>query len=326
MKFFNDKKTLFLFVIFWVLDLGAQNLVVNSSFEDSLYCPKTLGQIDACIGWKSAINTPDYFCCKNPDSGVPSNDWGYQKSGSGNAYAGLIVYSSLSTDQREIIISKLSNSLIKGKKYYVSFKYNRANNTRYATNKLGVTFSTLNITHSNDIHKIVYKNSSKVYSKIINNDTINWKTISGSFIADSSYEYILIGNFFSDSLIEIQEDNSKFSDWSYYYIDDVCVSEDSSLCSNNLNFIAEMDFGKWMIYPNPTEELIYISIPEFDISSKNSITFSVLSMEGKLQYERQFTELNNKNVTLDISELNTGFYQLLVYTSFGFKCFKFLKL
>ena len=58
-------------------------------------------------------------------------------------------------------------------------------------------------------------------------DTMNWQTVSGSFIANGNEAYLLIGYFFSevqDDTIQILDSNVVQSQgYGYYYIDDVQV-------------------------------------------------------------------------------------------------------
>jgi hypothetical protein len=42
-------------------------------------------------------------------------------------------------------------------------------------------------------------NQAALYSSTIINDTTNWVNSTGAFIADSSYQYVILGNFFKDN-------------------------------------------------------------------------------------------------------------------------------
>src|SRR3954465_9815496 len=79
--------------------VGAQNLVPDSSFELYSTCPSTDGQIDFATGWSDPTGTaPDYFnSCADVSTGysVPANDLGTMTAHTGNAYAGLFTYFSL---------------------------------------------------------------------------------------------------------------------------------------------------------------------------------------------------------------------------------------
>ena len=109
---------------------------------------------------------------------------------------------------------------------------------------------------------------------------MNWITISGSFIADSAYTYICLGNHFDDSLTtSVQQHAVIFGYNAYYYLDDVCVSTDSMTCSA-ITQVQEINSDKSMyIFPNPFHNNIYINIPEgkeydfrlYDITGRNII-------------------------------------------------------
>ena len=100
------------------------NLVQNGSFEDYTICPSNAFEVENCIGWYSAANTPDYFnvCASLLPLGtgvsVPSNSYGFQYAYQGNAYmgAGMLCPDNI----REIIRGTLIDSLALGIKYYIS--------------------------------------------------------------------------------------------------------------------------------------------------------------------------------------------------------------
>jgi hypothetical protein len=87
---------------------------------------------------------------------------------------------------------------------------------------MGAKFSTdlfyCDSTMSNDAH---------VFETNIITDSLGWTRISGTFIADSAYSIIAIGNFFADSVTDTLKFFTDFLDQSYYFLDDVCVSTDS---------------------------------------------------------------------------------------------------
>src|SRR5262249_45922638 len=113
-----------------------------------------------------------------------------------------------------------------------------------AINNLGVLFSTrpycvvyddtfLNICVLNDDAPLT--NFAHVYSTQIIDDTVKWKTIEGSFIADSAYEYIIVGNVYDFAHTSYRAFRIDPNHFPYYYVDDVCVSEDSFTCVNIKN-------------------------------------------------------------------------------------------
>lgn len=183
------------------------NLVPNPSFEIFDTCPDNLGQISRANGWFSSKPSPDYFnsCANSSDwSYVPSNYWGYQIPASGLGYAGFTAKVG-QFNIREYLSIQLNNSLQIGAKYFVSMKVCLAFNPNFGSsdycgiNKLGALFST-NI--YSDIENAPICNCPQFYSSSIISDTLNWTMIKGSFVADSIYKFINIGNFFTDSMTD----------------------------------------------------------------------------------------------------------------------------
>jgi hypothetical protein len=130
--------------------------VPNCSFEDTVACPDSYGQIDKANGWSSYGSSPDYFnsCCPWTMVHVPNNAFGFQYPANGNAYAGFIAYDELSPySNKEFIGRALSQQLSIGQKYYVSFKLNLPKKDTasinmddcitFACNNIGILFSTV---------------------------------------------------------------------------------------------------------------------------------------------------------------------------------------
>lgn len=288
----------------------SQNLVSNPSFEQFDTCPNMQDQIIYATGWtKFNQYSPDYFnsCSTNPWFSVPYNWGGYQLAADGNAYAGIYTYETpqppIDTLLREYIGAQLLVPLVMGTKYYFSFKTNLAIDTNHifnqATNNLGMLFSTVPYSPSNPTPT---KNFAHVYSAFVITDTMNWTTISGSFITDSAYQYISIGNFFDDvNTIVIQQQDTISDKSAYYYIDDVYVSTDSISGG-----IAEQDAqGSIIIYPNPFAESSNVKI-NCNCSFNNS-TASIFDFYGR---EVKTYSFSNKEMGIDRDGLLTGIYFL----------------
>ena len=141
-----------------------------------------------------------------------------------------------------------------------------ADRSYYASNKIGVAFST--VPYDYLINPPPVNNQAKVYAAVVI-DTINWVEISAIFIADSVYKYNMIGNFFKDSLAtKITNDTiTSFAlMWAYYYVDDVCVSTDSATSISETGVVSFTP-SVFTIYPNPiTNEINVISnsIQQYD--------------------------------------------------------------
>ena len=288
------------------------NLVPNPSFEDTVGCPIGGLVVDYAVGWHSYKLTPDYFNnCNSTVVGVPSNYMGFQHARTGVAYAGFITISFGSMNNKEIIGAQLNQQMQVGQTYYVSFYVNRAYNpatfynyNNLATNKIGVRFST--ISYPNFwTEPIPINDTAHVYTNTIITDTVNWVKISGTFIADSAYNYIAIGNFFTDSLTSrIQLDS--IASFAYYYVDDICVSTDSNYC-DSISGITNIDFKNPMkIFPNPLQS-------ELNIESIGFTDIEIYDDIGKLVFEKKFIDAIYRT-KIQLPNLCKGLYVVKIKT------------
>ena len=176
------------------------NLVPNPSFEDTIACPHNANQLGNASGWYVSRESPNYFneCAFITDgSSVPYNMAGYQYAHSGTAYCGFAAYSRVGANYREYFTCQLIHPLITGTKYKVSYYLSLANSfVNLSCNKIGLLFSTINYNLSNPAP---VGNYSQFCTDSIITDTLNWVHIESSFIADSDYVYITVGNFFDDT-------------------------------------------------------------------------------------------------------------------------------
>jgi hypothetical protein len=288
-----------------------QNLVPNPSFEIFSSCPNGLnsGSPDELIkatGWCTYRETPDYYNnCANQTTAVsiPDNFCGYQLPASGNGYVGFQAY--FTTDFREVLGCQLTSTLIIGQKYFVTFKVVNAGapgtfgtGFNCCTNKIGARFSTVPNTYSNPT---AINNIANVYTDSIIKDTISWFTISGSFIADSNYQYIAIGNFFDDANTDTLKFNTSACR-AYYLVDHICVSTDS-LYAANWEFVEDTFQNPIHIFPNPTYGIMNVSF-QGDIIP----TISLYNSIGETIVIKAIVSQND--IELNLSELSAGVYYL----------------
>jgi hypothetical protein len=265
MKTFNLKCLVIIIKLILIVNYFTKaqtNLIPNPSFEDTILCPYQLDQVNYANGWFSAYNSPDYFNSCAPvvsTVSIPSNCFGHQNASFGNAYSGF--WAKNINNYREYLGTQLISSLQVGIKYYISFKVSLSSNPVFSeycgVNKLGIHLSTMN---KASIYATPLNNYSQVYSDNIITDTLDWITIRGSFISDSSYTYIIFGNFFTDSLTDsIQVLGNQCE--AYYFLDDVCLSSDSALAYNYppLGLLEEQNLNKIYISPNPCIDYININ-------------------------------------------------------------------
>jgi hypothetical protein len=283
--------------------LGQTNLVNNPSFETYTACPTNSDQLKYATGWQTFGESPDYFNSCNPTSfNVPSNIIGYQSALTGVAYAGFVAYSSLGL-AREIIGSLLTQSLTIGTKYYVSMNVSLAEFDATTKNyipcdKVGIRFSSVPFS---TITPAPINNISHVYATTIISDTMNWTKISGSFVADSNYKYIMIGNFFNDANTDtIYRPTGQYS---YFYVDDICVSTSSLTCPIVTNIKSNEESKSVSIYPNPANSFVSVS----NLSGKKCI----VSLTNTLGIELYISNITT-DLQIDLSTFIDGVYFIYI--------------
>lgn len=296
----------FFFFFFFVNFSGhvnAQNLLPNSSFEENTSCPANYDQVDSVLGWFAVAETPDYFnvCSTISPVSVPSNIFGYQQALDGDAYCGMICYYGESI-YREYIGTQLTNSLIIGEKYFVSFYVSHATGYYYeACNKLGCKLSTVPFIVDN----IIPDNHANFFSDSVITDTTNWILIKGSFIADSEYNYIAIGNFFDNEYTDTVGPDINIP-VCYYYIDAVCLSIDTLSCypHDGLDPINENFFA--FIYPNPFATQLQI---QYTITQPGEL--AVYDALGR-KVKSCSLPSHHKTFQLSLAELPAGIYLVAI--------------
>ncbi len=225
-----------------------QNFVPNNSFEDFTICPAITGQISNSDGWYSpSQGTPDYFnecAATGSDVDVPNNIYGQQIANSGEAYAGILVYSE--EDKREYLSRQMNDVMEIGKTYCVDFKVSLADNPSfgfYGIENIGIDFSANPPNFGGD--QVINRNPEVLYNNGIIDERNLWTTITGTFVADQPYEFFTIGNFYDNEATNgggVDPGTNDTLDV-YYYIDDVNIYEipedlvsieNQTVCENEL--------------------------------------------------------------------------------------------
>jgi len=225
----------------------------------------------------------------------------------GNHYVGILAsyvdFSYNDLDYREYVAIKLSESLDIGTRYFVSFHVSLGDSVNYTTDKIGALFQVDSLYYDTpDFIPLIpqIENPSGNFFT----DKVNWTLVTGTFIADSAYQHILIGNFNSGSntprqLVPGGGNSMPLEyDWTYFYLDDICVSTDSLACHQPLA-IKESDDLKINIYPNPSEDEVTI-----ELSEPSMINLQVISIQGKLVLSKK----HDTSMSLDVSGLPSGVY------------------
>jgi hypothetical protein len=248
--------------------LKSQNLVPNPSFELLNTCPVNDNFSNIQNWFSPTTASPDIFDTCSVDVaneiGVPQNFAGYQYALDGSTYVGLIAYYDSISPWREYVEVKLTSALIIGTKYFVTFYVNLSDTSREAIDQLGCCFSTDTIKRQ-DV--LPFTNTPQISNPNFNylSNRSNWMKISGSFIADSAYKFMTIGNFKDSAQTHDIYIPGGASDQSwevaYYYIDYVCVSTDSLACNATIG-IEDYKSGSLSIFPNPANEFFTIKVNE----------------------------------------------------------------
>ena len=226
--------------LFQQLPSFAQNLVPNPSFEiinappDTVfsgYCYLYTGGFSPPLSqeppWDTPTNgSPDpYNICSHPISSasIPMNWAGYQQPHSGNGYAAQAFYLG---SYREYIQVELDTPLVAGNKYCASFYVNRADSSKLACNNFGMYFST---THTFIANQLPLPFIPQINDTNIVTDSTGWTLVYGQYEANGGERYIIIGNFYSDSLTDTIQvfghPHTYQQNLAYYFIDDVSVFE-----------------------------------------------------------------------------------------------------
>jgi hypothetical protein len=284
---------------------NGQSLVENYSFEEFGACPNDLAEVILAVGWLSAGSTPDYFdSCSTNFVSVPGNLMGYQMAATGNAYCGFCSYHP--ENYREFIRGNLLVPLTIGATYKVSYKVSSGKSQDQAvglfSNHLDALFTNVEYTEQNPVPLL---NAASIDEDSVIKDTLNWVTISGYFIADSSYTFIIIGNFYDNENTDTIRQHPVTGYAAYYYVDDVSVIKQTE--SGVPPMINQVQL---LIFPNPLTTSTSIILTNFT-RPLNIQLFDELGEEIPLQY---YTTQQGSRIilTIDRGELLGGMYFLSV--------------
>ncbi|MFM2225568.1 MAG: hypothetical protein RJA07_1770 [Bacteroidota bacterium] len=320
----------FILICFFALvnkNANAQNLIPNPSFEQNQNCLFAINQynsIDSCVvNWTDPIdNFTQYFNPCNADSNyrTPLSGGAYQAAKDGNAYVGISMIAknaSDTTDYHQYIQTKFTQHLIIGKKYSFKMYVNLADSMEFdgsggqsmvfACNNVGVFFSTWKAFFNHtSISNPIYIKPQLLFTQVVK-DTANWTELSQTFIADSAYEYITIGNFMHDYQCKIDTISQPHIyatgviGAAVFFIDDLSLVEDTS---SGIEKITTNE--KLKVFPNPViNQLTVIGNQSRTFGSVNTIEVTnLLGQQQNVKVEKLTTE----NCQLTTENLPSGIY------------------
>jgi len=261
---------------FAIAPSASQNLVPNPGFELNDTCPYTFGfqGNSKPLNWNGWNQSPDYFhSCAGSLGGVdtlisvPLNGFGFQYPMHGEAYVGMYAYGATggNVDYREFLGCQLIEALVVGETYEMSCYTNVAFGGNYwaptwACNNMGMLFTMEpNVWTGVNQPPFNARNYAHLNSSIVNSDTVDWRLVSGSFVADSAYQYLVIGNFFSNALTDTFHIVPGNSLGAYYFVDGVCVRRSGQPCEF-LTTVPEIEEIGTYVWPNPSSNRISVNV------------------------------------------------------------------
>jgi hypothetical protein len=318
------KFKLFILLFFLYIPVKAQNLVLNSSFEDTISCSNwmsgTFGNSLPAQNWLGCIQgSPDFYhpgYCGN--ALMPSSPIGYQWARTGVAYEGFGAYTPNILNHHEFIGGILSDSLIAGHNYSINFYLSLANSCQYYIDRIGVYFSndTIQIPQQGNFapYYIPYTPQFETMQGNLISDTANWVQITGNIIAAGGERFFAIGNFRDDNYISIDSISSGSSSGAYYFIDDVSITD--STVGIIENYLLQAD-----ISPNPCIKYLSIQIGNHTSEPLQLKIYTLLGAESSsIIYPAGI-----KPKEIDVSALSPGVYFLTLQSAKGKTIKKFVK-
>jgi outer membrane protein OmpA-like peptidoglycan-associated protein len=232
--------SVWLTVLFFPAFLAGQNLVPNPGFESyrkipPTYCHSAKEFRDCMEDWTLPnLATSDYFNskCRANASTNRNNFAGFQKPKEGEAYAGFYLYEDHSANYREYLQVKLLAPLRAGTVYDIRFYISLSESSVYAIDRLGVLFLK-KPSKQHNVFIIPKAASVETPEGVYFEDKTRWMEVHLSYTARGNERFLVVGNFRRNEDMhrkEVPVNRKKYfkESGTYYYVDDVCVSEQAS--------------------------------------------------------------------------------------------------
>lgn len=204
------------------------NYVNNGSFEN--YFTSVIYKIP--YYWGATDSTKYFGELLTSPSKVPKSGYTYQWPKAGKNFFITSPYSQFTNNNRGYPRNRLKQPLRAGKTYCISFYVSLSNESTHGIDAIGAYFGDSSMdtikTCNSPIDYLTPQVINPVNNIII--DTLNWTPITGTFVANGTEKYMLIGNFKSDANTNLTFVNptnlpANFADYS---IDDVrCIEMDA---------------------------------------------------------------------------------------------------
>jgi hypothetical protein len=293
-----------------------QNLVPNPGFEEYSTCQADEFGVNGPLNWFRTNGTPDYLqgCLPYGDfQSLPMNFFTYQEPFEGSSCAGMATYyQNGATEYREWIMVPLTAPLVVGQTYYGSFRANAAfGGTEInpqiwlANDKVGMRFTTMPMPQWNvgDPLLMPPNHAHVMYPQILS-DTVGWTLVSGSFVADSAYQYVMIGQFFSNAVTDTLHFSPQGVPWywlprAYTLVDAVCVSPTPDGCDLGQSAGEVQPTGP-VLFPNPARDQVVVA-------QRGGTEAQVIDAMGRLLWQGR---IRSDRWVLDVGSWARGAYML----------------
>ncbi|MCE3295432.1 MAG: hypothetical protein K0R65_1146 [Crocinitomicaceae bacterium] len=241
----SGKITVLLFILLG-FSAFSQNMVINPAMD--VKRSSGYGEITKTETYTNANDgTVDLFDRNNADkkceriNGIPKNYMGYQQPLSDQNYAGIIAFydDGPNTAQEkhtyemlglkegykefsEYLQAELTEPMVAGKIYRITFKVSLAENSGRAVSNLGALLTKEKVEQKTN--SFLEKEPQFISHRVIS-DSVGWVTLSGAYIAEGGEKFLTIGcfkdEFFrAETVVSPMENDSRKA---YYYISNVAV-------------------------------------------------------------------------------------------------------
>jgi len=270
------KGLLTLLSIILMLPAQAQNLVLDGSFEDTVFCPMwhTANTNLNLTHWKytGLMSGFTFNTCNTGAQSIPQNAWGYEPAHSGNGYIGICTYKFYRP-----AIGHLSQTLEAGKRYRISLYVSLCDSVIFACNNFQVYFSDtipVGFLPNGDPYLVFTHPVNANFHQDLKSK-VGWTKLDTTFIATGNERWITLGNFLNDAQSDgyyvggnlpvtccsyTDQSGSFFMcrGWSSggagYYLDDVSVVLDDD---TGLEGVGEAGV---QVFPNPNQGAFTVAL------------------------------------------------------------------
>ncbi|HLG04370.1 MAG TPA: T9SS type A sorting domain-containing protein [Bacteroidia bacterium] len=304
------KKHLPFLLLFTPAFSGAQNLLLNPGFEDSLQCPSGSGAfVNYVAVWtKPSYGSADYFYAGCP---IAPND---EPPHGGNAYGGIIVYDPANI--REYMTGHLSAPLVAGTTYAVSFYVCLHSSSMEAINEIGAYCTATNISYANANPIIL---TPQIQGSTPYTSQNGWQLVQGTFVATGGEQYLIIGSFVPYSMMTFT--TVQTTGWGdvYYYVDDVCLAVETQSCEGPTGIAPTANTRFVSVFPNPSASNTTL---KFTNADSEVFSLSVFNSCGEMVFYKP--ALNTAEVEIQRDGLAGGLYYYLLQSGHGSYSGKFV--